>query len=159
MRFGWDHAKLVIEPSSAVVLAACHAHWERFKGKRVGMILTGGNVSLDRLPWQATPSSSTTTVTIGGHAFVGEHVRTKRANVLMIRATDGFLGCGYFDLGPAERLGEPVAIVTGVKTVESMLDAKVLRASTAARALGVVDGMSGREALLRIERARHLEGA
>lgn len=92
------------------------------------------------------------TVTIDGIDFVGEHIHTKRANILLIRATDGFLGCAYFDLGPAERLGEPVAIVTGVKTLDDLLTAKVIRASSAARALGVIDGMSGREALLRIER-------
>ena len=91
-------------------------------------------------------------VTINGIDFVGEHIRTARANILIIRATDGFLGCAYFDLGPAERLGEPVAIVTGVKTLEDMLVAQVIRASSAARRLGVVDGMSGREALLRMDR-------
>lgn len=96
------------------------------------------------------------TITIDGVDFVGEHLKTKRSNVLMIRATDGFLGCAYFDLAAAERGGEPVAIVTGVKTLNAMLEAKIVRASTAARALGVVDGMSGREALLTIERRQPL---
>ncbi len=53
MRFIWERAKLVIEPSSAVPLAVL---WERqvdLAGLRVGVILTGGNVDLDRLPWQA----------------------------------------------------------------------------------------------------------
>ena len=53
MRFIWERAKLVIEPSSAVPLAVL---WERqvdLTGLRVGVILTGGNVDLDRLPWQA----------------------------------------------------------------------------------------------------------
>ena len=52
MRFIWERAKLVIEPSSAVPLAVL---WERqvdLAGLRVGVILTGGNVDLDRLPWQ-----------------------------------------------------------------------------------------------------------
>ena len=39
-----EHLKMVIEPSSATVLAAVLAYPELFKGKRVGLILTGGNV-------------------------------------------------------------------------------------------------------------------
>ncbi len=39
-----EHLKMVIEPSSATVLAAVLAYPELFKGKRVGLIVTGGNV-------------------------------------------------------------------------------------------------------------------
>ncbi len=39
-----EHLKMLIEPSSATVLAAVLAYPEIFKGKRVGLILTGGNV-------------------------------------------------------------------------------------------------------------------
>ena len=51
MKFVWERAKLVIEPSAAVPIAAL---WERAfdaTGLRVGVILSGGNVDLDRLPW------------------------------------------------------------------------------------------------------------
>jgi threonine dehydratase len=51
MKFVWERAKLVIEPSSAVPVAAL---WEKkidLGGLRVGIILSGGNVDLDRLPW------------------------------------------------------------------------------------------------------------
>ena len=53
MRLIWQRMKIVVEPSSAVALAAVLAHPETFAGKRVGVILTGGNVDLDRLPWMA----------------------------------------------------------------------------------------------------------
>ena len=43
-RFFVERMKLVVEPSSATVLAAVLAYPELFKGKRVGLILTGGNV-------------------------------------------------------------------------------------------------------------------
>jgi threonine dehydratase len=43
--------KIVIEPSSAVTLAIILKNPEVFKGKRIGVILTGGNVDLDKLPW------------------------------------------------------------------------------------------------------------
>jgi threonine dehydratase len=51
MRLIWERMKIVVEPSSAVVLAAILRHRERFANQRVGVIVTGGNVDLDRLPW------------------------------------------------------------------------------------------------------------
>jgi threonine dehydratase len=51
MRFTWERAKLVIEPSSAVAIAAVIKSPEHFAGKRVGVIVSGGNVDLDHLPW------------------------------------------------------------------------------------------------------------
>lgn len=53
MRLVFERMKIVIEPSSAVVLAAILRHRERFAGRRVGAILSGGNVDLDHLPWMA----------------------------------------------------------------------------------------------------------
>ncbi len=43
--------KLLVEPSSAIALAAVLAQPARFAGKRVGVVLTGGNVDPDHLPW------------------------------------------------------------------------------------------------------------
>ena len=43
--------KIVMEPSSAVPLAAIIKNKDTFAGKRVGVIITGGNVDLDLLPW------------------------------------------------------------------------------------------------------------
>lgn len=51
MRLVWQRMKIVIEPSSAVPLAALLANPELFAGKRVGVVLTGGNVDLGKLPW------------------------------------------------------------------------------------------------------------
>ena len=48
MRLVWERLKMVIEPSSAIALAAILVHRERFAGLRVGVILSGGNVDLDR---------------------------------------------------------------------------------------------------------------
>ena len=52
MRITWERMKIVIEPSCAVPLACMLEGALAVKGKRVGVILTGGNVDLDRLPWQ-----------------------------------------------------------------------------------------------------------
>jgi threonine dehydratase len=51
MKLIWKRMKLVVEPSSAVPLAAILGNPERFRGRRVGVIVTGGNVDLDALPW------------------------------------------------------------------------------------------------------------
>lgn len=51
MRLLWSELKQVVEVSSATVLAAILAQPQRFAGKRVGVVLTGGNVDLDALPW------------------------------------------------------------------------------------------------------------
>ena len=50
-RLVWERMKLVIEPSAAVPLAAILDNGEVFRGKRVGLLFTGGNVDLHRLPW------------------------------------------------------------------------------------------------------------
>lgn len=51
MKLTWERMKIVMEPSSAVPLATIIKNKERFAGKRVGVIVTGGNVDLDKLPW------------------------------------------------------------------------------------------------------------
>lgn len=52
MKLMWKRMKIVMEPSSAVPLATILKNPGIFAGKRVGVIVTGGNVDLDRLPWQ-----------------------------------------------------------------------------------------------------------
>ncbi|MDR2585283.1 MAG: pyridoxal-phosphate dependent enzyme [Prevotellaceae bacterium] len=51
MKLFWSRAKIIIEPSSAVTVAAILKNKSLFAGKRVGVILSGGNVDLERLPW------------------------------------------------------------------------------------------------------------
>ncbi len=53
MRLAWEILKIVIEPSSAVPLAAILDGKLPVAGKSVGIILSGGNVDLDNLPWKA----------------------------------------------------------------------------------------------------------
>ncbi|ATD66367.1 serine dehydratase [Luteimonas chenhongjianii] len=47
------HTKQLVEPSSAIALAAVLANRSRFSGLRVGIVLSGGNVDPERLPWQS----------------------------------------------------------------------------------------------------------
>lgn len=59
MRLLWERLKQVVEPSGAVALAAILREPDRFRGRRVGVILSGGNVDLDRLPWGSTDTGPT----------------------------------------------------------------------------------------------------
>ncbi len=54
MRLALETADLRLEPSAAVALAVIQGHPERFAGRRVGVVLTGGNIDLERFPWLAT---------------------------------------------------------------------------------------------------------
>ena len=54
MRLVWEVMKIVIEPSSAVPVAAVLSGRMPLAGRRIGVILTGGNVDLDALPWVRT---------------------------------------------------------------------------------------------------------
>lgn len=52
MRMIWERMKIVVEPSSAVPLACLLERTLDIAGAEAGIVLTGGNVDLDRLPWQ-----------------------------------------------------------------------------------------------------------
>lgn len=51
MRMIWERMKIIIEPSSAVPVAAVYENPEQFHGKKTGIILSGGNVDLAKLPF------------------------------------------------------------------------------------------------------------
>ena len=52
MKMIWERMKIVVEPSCSITLAAVLKSRDRFAGKKVGLIISGGNVDLERLPWQ-----------------------------------------------------------------------------------------------------------
>lgn len=52
MRFAWERTKQLIEPSAATVIAVLLDRPARLQGRRVGVILSGGNCDLDRVPWR-----------------------------------------------------------------------------------------------------------
>ena len=51
MRLIWERMKIIVEPSSAITLAIVLKNKDFFKGKRIGLILSGGNVDLGKLPF------------------------------------------------------------------------------------------------------------
>lgn len=51
MRMIWERMKIIVEPSAAVPLAVVLENKKKFVGKRICLILSGGNVDLEKLPW------------------------------------------------------------------------------------------------------------
>jgi threonine dehydratase len=51
MRLIWERMKIIVEPSSSTVLAAVKENPGFFRGKRTGLIISGGNVDLRKLPF------------------------------------------------------------------------------------------------------------
>ncbi|MDX1313864.1 MAG: pyridoxal-phosphate dependent enzyme [Eudoraea sp.] len=51
MKLIWERMKIIVEPSSAVALAAVLREPEYFQGKKVGIVISGGNVDLGNLPF------------------------------------------------------------------------------------------------------------
>jgi threonine dehydratase len=52
MKLIWERMKIIVEPSGVLPLAVMLENPGRFRGKKIGLILSGGNTDLDRLPWQ-----------------------------------------------------------------------------------------------------------
>jgi len=53
MRYIWERMNIIIEPSAAVPVSALFGNKINVRNKKIGIILSGGNLDLDRLPWQS----------------------------------------------------------------------------------------------------------
>ena len=51
MRLQWTRLKTGVEPSGAVSFAGLLEHPERFRGRRVAAVISGGNLDIGKLPW------------------------------------------------------------------------------------------------------------
>lgn len=52
MRMVWERMKIIVEPSCSITLAAILKRKDVIKGKKIGLIMSGGNVDLSQLPWR-----------------------------------------------------------------------------------------------------------
>jgi uncharacterized protein YunC (DUF1805 family) len=82
--------------------------------------------------------------------FDSYKIPTQNTNVLMISGKNGFLACGYINIEVANKRNDVCAIVTGVKNLNDMLEAEVIKVSNAAIAAGILIGMKGKDALLKM---------
>lgn len=88
-------------------------------------------------------------VPVGKGKVTGVHVRMpgEGANLLVLRADRGYVMCGYLNLEVAEKVGDTAVLVRGVKTIEDVLAAKVVDATSRAKALGIAAGQPVTDAL------------
>ena len=82
--------------------------------------------------------------------FSAYKIPTPNASLLVVSAKNGMLACGYLKVETADKLGDALAIVTGVSCYNDMLEKSVVAVSQSAQAMGVEVGMSGRDALLKM---------
>ena len=47
----WERLKIIVEPSCSIALALIINNKQLFEGRNVGLIMSGGNLDLDKLPW------------------------------------------------------------------------------------------------------------
>lgn len=78
---------------------------------------------------------------------VGHCIDLPGAPLLVARAANGFVMCGFLDVRSADKFQCAAAVVRGVKDVDELLAKTVTDVSAAAAARGVTVGMTGRQAL------------
>lgn len=77
-------------------------------------------------------------IDVDGMCIMGIKLELVHAPVLLLVGKKGFIGCGYFSVETANKLGDAVAIVSGVRTFEDMLNARIVPASEKAQEMGIV---------------------
>jgi uncharacterized protein YunC (DUF1805 family) len=90
----------------------------------------------------------------GGHQVAGIEVKLPKTTLLVITTDKGYIMCGALDVALLnERLADRGIIAgraVGVRTLEELMEAPLESVTHAARELGIVPGMTGRDALLRM---------
>ena len=84
---------------------------------------------------------------IGGSPCIGLRFKLGAAQLLVVKARKGYVGCSYIDLQKAEVLGDAAATLSGISSFDELLSGKVEQLTKRAAELGVRKGMGGREAL------------
>lgn len=89
-------------------------------------------------------------IVIGEDKAVGVEIPLPNAVLVLAIGEKGYIMCGYLNLEAAEKFGDAAAIVSGVKTIDELLDKKIIALTTAAKKLGIKVGMKGRVALAKL---------
>lgn len=91
-----------------------------------------------------------TKISVAGAEFSAIKVELSKAPLLLIKGKNGFLACGYINIQTANKLGETAAIVSGVKTFDDMLAAKIRLLSEKAQTLGLDENATGADFLKKL---------
>lgn len=93
-------------------------------------------------------------VEINGHTFLGISAALPKTNLVIVTSEKGYIMCGALDISLLnERLSDRKIIAgraVGVKTVEQLLEAPLESVTLEAKAIGIHEGMIGKDALLKM---------
>lgn len=93
-------------------------------------------------------------ISVGGHTLVGVEVKLPKTTLLTISTSRGYIMCGALDIGLLnDRLGDRKIIAgraVGVRTLKELLESPLESVTSEAAALGIVPGLPGHEALLKM---------
>ena len=79
-------------------------------------------------------------VKIASRSYTYLKVEMGTAPLVLLKGEKGFVMCGYLNLEAAEKLNDIAVRVTGVKDLESLLNAKVAGVTSGAKTLGIKEG-------------------
>ena len=89
----------------------------------------------------------TKTVNIKGRDVLGVEIKFPKANLVVLSAEKGYIMCGYLNIEASEKFNEAACVVTGVKTIEELLEGKIVKLTSLAKKFGIKEMMTAKEAL------------
>lgn len=78
---------------------------------------------------------------------LGIEIKLPNTNLVLAVTDKGYICCGYLNLNTAEKLGDVASVVTGINTVEDLLEAKIVNSTSQAAALGIKKGMKASQVI------------
>jgi uncharacterized protein YunC (DUF1805 family) len=90
---------------------------------------------------------NTREIKVNNTTVQGVEIQLPNAVLVIAAAKNGFVMCGYLNIDAAERFNDPAAIVKGVKNIDELFAGKVVAVTSAAKKLGVREGLTGAQAL------------
>ncbi len=87
-------------------------------------------------------------IKVNGKIFKGIELELcKDSSLLVITGEKGYIMCGYLNINTAQKRNDVACMVTGVKTIEDMLNSKLAALTSAAQSLGITMGMEVKKVL------------
>ncbi|MFH1282664.1 MAG: DUF1805 domain-containing protein [bacterium] len=84
------------------------------------------------------------------YSFTGFEIEMPHAPLILVKAKNGYVMCGYLDITAAEKLGDCAAIVRGVKSIKELIKKEVTDVTPAAKLKNVKIGITGLQALIKM---------
>jgi uncharacterized protein YunC (DUF1805 family) len=83
---------------------------------------------------------------------IGNPEAPSKPAIIMLIAKKGLVVCGNFDINELDKRSITAARVIGLTKIEDALEGKIKSCTSRSRALGVIEGMTGREAVIKLQK-------